>query len=104
MPLRDHFRPPLDDRHRWDAVHGQWPAMIVLQLFPLLPDGYEAAPRVHLGSSFEIDIAAFETEVTGRDLATTGHAGSAIALEAPPKPTLTVETDLPDQDEYEVRV
>ncbi|MCI0685533.1 MAG: DUF4058 family protein [Gemmataceae bacterium] len=103
MPLRDHFRAPLDDRRSWDEVHGQWPAMIVLQLFPLLPPGYEASPRVHLGSYFEIDIAAFEHDESGSpDLARNG--GAATALEAPPKPSLTVETDLLAQDEYEVRV
>jgi hypothetical protein len=100
MPLRDHFHPPLDDRRSWDEVHGQWPAMIVLQLSPLLPEGYEASPRIHLGSFFEIDIAAFETDEAG----SARNGRSATALEAPPKPSLTVETDLPAQDEYEVRV
>ena len=33
-----------------------------------------------------------------------GNGGVAVAAWAPPKPTLTVETELPDQDEYEVRV
>ena len=32
MPLRDHFRPPLDDLTSWEGFHGQWPAMIVLAL------------------------------------------------------------------------
>ena len=32
MPLRHHFRPPLDDVHSWDELHGMWPAMIVRQL------------------------------------------------------------------------
>lgn len=56
MPLRDHFRPPLDDRHSWDEVHGQWPAMIVRQLFPLLPQGYEASPKVHRGVQDEYQV------------------------------------------------
>jgi hypothetical protein len=25
MPLRDHFRSPLDDLHSWDELHGGWP-------------------------------------------------------------------------------
>jgi uncharacterized protein DUF4058 len=105
MPLHDHFRPPLDDRHSWEEIHGQWPAMIVQQLFPLLPDGYEAAPHIHLGSFFEIDIAAFETgETNSGEPARVGNSNLATAVESPPKPTLTVETDLPAQDEYEVRV
>jgi hypothetical protein len=30
--------------------------------------------------------------------------GVAVAPQAPPQPTLTIETELPDQDEYEVRI
>ena len=30
--------------------------------------------------------------------------GVAVAMHAPPRPTLTLETELPDQDEYEVRI
>jgi hypothetical protein len=55
MPFRDHFRPPVSKRHSWEEVHGGWPMMIVQKLAPLLPDGYQAAPRVHLGSYFEVD-------------------------------------------------
>ena len=33
-----------------------------------------------------------------------GGDGVATAVWAPPRPTLVVATDLPDQDEYEVRV
>ena len=33
-----------------------WPAAIVRQLFPLLPEGYVAAPGVHLGAAFEIEL------------------------------------------------
>ena len=32
MPLRDHFRPPLDNAHSWEELHGQWPAVIVQHL------------------------------------------------------------------------
>jgi hypothetical protein len=62
MPLRDHFRPPLDNPFSWDGFHGQWPAMIVIGLNQKLPEGYVAAPHVHLGSSVEIDVAAFDEE------------------------------------------
>ena len=60
MPLRDHFRPPVSKRASWEGFHGQWPAMIVQQLNPVLPEGYTAEPRVHLGPYFEIDVTAFE--------------------------------------------
>ena len=66
MPLRDHFRPPLDDRTSWEEFYGGWPMEIVRSLADRLPLEYGAAPRVHR--------CAF------------------------------VETDLPDTDEYEVRV
>jgi hypothetical protein len=82
-----------------------WPAVIVQQLFPLLPAGYVAAPRVHLGTAFEIDVSTYERDDAARqERPTEGNGGVAIAAWAPPNPTLTLETELPDQDEYEVRV
>lgn len=44
MPLRDHFRSPLDDVHSWDELHGMWPATIVRALIEVLPEPYYAAP------------------------------------------------------------
>jgi hypothetical protein len=104
MPLRDHFRSPVNDKHTWDELHGGWPMMIVRQLFDILPAGYVAAPGVHLGKAFEIDVSAFEEdEPAGTDL-TSGTADGAVATAASPEPTLTLEADLTEQDEYEVRV
>ena len=60
MPLRDHFRPPLDLITSWEGFHGQWPAVIVQQLRRQLPAGYVAEPRVHSGSQIEIDVAAYQ--------------------------------------------
>lgn len=60
MPLRDHFRPPLDDLTSWEGFHGQWPAMIVQQLNAKLPRGYVAKPRVHLGSALDVDSSEYE--------------------------------------------
>ena len=105
MPLRDHFRPPLDDVHSWDELHGMWPAMMVWELVKVLPEPYFAAPGVHLGTLFEVDIA------TCRELGPESHGpevgnggGVAVATYAPPKPTLTLEPCLPNQDVYEVRI
>ncbi len=107
MPLRDHFRPPLDDLTSWEGFHSQWPAMIVLALTRRLPRRYVAAPRVHLGSSIEIDVATYEqdaTDVSSPDVGN-GNGGAVVtAVWAPPRPTFTIATDLPDLDEYEVRV
>ena len=108
MPLRDHFRSPLDDIASWEELHGQWPAMIVLDLSRKLPPRYVAAPRVHLGAAMEIDVSAYDkdepTVLAAATAAGEGAGGVAIATWAPPRPTFDVITDLPDQDEYEVRV
>jgi hypothetical protein len=59
MPLRDHFRSPLDDVHSWDELHGMWPAMIVRTLAEVLPEPYFAAPGVNLGTLYEIDVGTY---------------------------------------------
>src|SRR5262249_33760774 len=106
MPLRDHFRSPLDDITAWEGFHGQWPAVIVQQLGKKLPARYVAAPRVHSGSQVEIDVATYGTEEVGPPPAAAGegNGGVATAVWPPPRPTLAVETELPDADEYEVRI
>jgi hypothetical protein len=75
MPLRDHFHPPLTTIASWEELHGGWPAVIVQQLRKILPPGYVSGPRVHLGTMW-----------------------------APAAPSIAVETELPDDDEYEVRI
>ena len=105
MPLRDHFRPPLDNTASWEELHGQWPASIVQQLRQRLPAGYVAGPRVHAGSHVEIDVAAFERVGPASSFAASNDAGGvATAIWAPAAPSLAVETSLPDFDEYEVRI
>lgn len=107
MPLRDHFRPPLDDMRHWEGFHATWPVMMVALLRRRLPRRYFAEPRVHSGSSAEIDVATFENEeqdVLAAGAGNNNGGGVATAVWAPPRPTLTVATDLPAQDVYEVRV
>jgi hypothetical protein len=109
MPLRDHFRPPLERRRHWEGFHAQWPAMIVLALAPKLPRRYVAEPRVRLGVSAEIDVGSFEEEeaaVSGlnRGPGNGEEGGVATAVWAPPRPTLTLVTGLPAPTAYEVRV
>jgi hypothetical protein len=84
MPLRDHFHPPVSKLASWEALHGQWPAVIVQQLKKQLPAGFVSEPRVHFGAQIEVDVAT--------------------AVWAPARPTVAVETELPDYDEYEVRI
>ncbi len=98
MPLRDHFRSPVNDTHSWDEVHGQWPGEIVRDLRNILPAGFRAAPNVHLGAAFEIDVTTYESAA-----APDTDEGGTATLPAL-SPTLTVEADLSEQDEYEVRI
>lgn len=100
MPLRDHFHPPLDEQTSWDLVHGQWPAMIVQRLNPILPLRYVAGPHVHLGTEIEIDTATFEND--GAELAHVPNTNGTSWQTS--EPSLAVETDLLNTDEYEVRV
>src|SRR3954464_3676106 len=107
MPLRDHFHPPLDSVLPWEGFHATWPVMIVARLRRQLPRRYLVLPRVHSGSSAEIDVATFREE--GGTPGATSHGngnsgGMATAVWAPPRPTLTVTTDLPAQDVTEVQV
>src|SRR5688572_30663117 len=100
MPLRDHFRSPLDDLRHWEGFHATWPVMIVASLRRKLPRRYFAEPRVHTGASAEIDVTTFEKEDEAA-LATAdgnGNGGVATAVWAPPRPTLAAVTDLPAQD------
>lgn len=100
MPLRDHFRPPTTKSGSWESLHGGWPMVFVQQLRKQLPPGFVSAPRVHLGPYFEIDIAAFEKD----DSPPRRGTGGGTATLAAPRPTWAVETDVPEEDEYEVRI
>jgi hypothetical protein len=85
MPLRDHFRPPLDDLRHWDGFYGGWPAMIVQALNGPLPRQYRAGPRVHLGGSAESHLpseAAYEVRVF--DAKPGHHLVAAVEIVSPP--------------------
>ena len=111
MPLRDHFRPPLDQKTSWEALHAVWPTFVLMRLNQWMPRGYSVEPGVHVGSP-EIDIASFESDEISQDgyigngAADPDAGGSAVAVAAwaPPVAALTVATDLPDPNEYEVRI
>src|SRR3954447_24446186 len=104
MPLRDHFRPLFSNQASWEGLLGGWPMVMVQHLGRSLPERYVAAPRVHFGSQVEIDVATLDHD--GNDSAyRSPHAvGGAPTPWAPAAPTLAVETELADTDEYEVRV
>lgn len=107
MPLRDHFHGESFRDASWEALHAQWPAMMVMELFRLLPEGYQAEPRARLGHYYEIDIGTFATELDrGRDydFHSNGSSSTATATLSPPRPTWSVDADFADEYEYEVLI
>lgn len=105
MPLRNHFGPPLSLRSSWEEVHGGWPMVIVQLLGKLLPPQFVAGPRVHVGSRAEVDVASFENHDSNFSESAEQTGGSiATAVWSAAEPTLAIETELGDFDEYEVRV
>lgn len=102
MPLRDHFRAPIDKHTSWEGFHAMWPAMLVIRLVTRLPQGYSAEPRVHLGAYYEVDVGAFERDEFSPSAGSEG--GVATLPYAAPVPTSTIDADLGEQYEYEVLV
>jgi Protein of unknown function (DUF4058) len=101
MAFRDHLRPPVSKRHSWEEVHGGWPMMIIQKLAPSLPGGYQVAPRVHLGSYFEVDIGTFENDDAPRSRPRLAGDGGVATV---PEAELSLETDSGDVSEYEVLI
>ncbi len=105
MPLRDHFHPPLNLKRSWDELHGQWPAMIVMQLMSKLPAQYVASPQVHLGGAVEIDVGTFHYESSDEpSWLTSGEGGTATLHFTAKKPQFDADVELAEPDEYSVRV
>ena len=105
MPLRDHFRPPVDQIASWEGFHGGWPMVIVQHLRTKLPAGYTCEPGVHSGARVEMDVATFEKDDPPSFYRPDPDVGGvAVAAWAPAVPSVAVETTLPDYDEYEVRI
>ena len=73
MPLRDHFRPPVSKKSSWEGFHAMWPASIVRNLRKLLPAGYVAEPRVHLGTQISAASALWATKGTRARLEAWSH-------------------------------
>lgn len=108
MPLRDHFRPPISKHWSWEGFHGGWPMAMVQQFAPLLPPGFIAEPRVHLGQSYEIDVNTYE-DYSETDSYSDGNfsptnGGDATATLSPPEPLLSLETEFLEEYAYEVLV
>jgi hypothetical protein len=105
MPLRDHFRPPVSTTASWEGFHGGWPMVIIQHLRAKLPPGYVAEPRVHLGQPVEVDVSTYERDDAPRlDRPADAGGGVATAPWLGTEPALAIETDLPDEYEYAVRI
>jgi hypothetical protein len=108
MPLRDHFRPPVSKRSSWEGFHGMWPGTMVQQLDGVLPGGFVAEPRVHLGTFYEIDVCTFEEDRDWEESSGTGRSvaegGVATATWAPPAPSVVADLEFPEQYAYEVLI
>lgn len=104
MPLRDHFRPPISKKSSWEAFHGTWPVCIVQQLRNLLPVGFIAEPHIRLGTVMEIDVGALEEDEAIEIVSSHSNAssGMATATWAASSPAIAVDTEPPDEYEYEV--
>lgn len=81
-----------------------WPASIVRQLRKQLPAGFVAEPRVHLGAVMEIDVRALASHEVPSTGAANGNGGTAMSTWTATAPVVAVETDPPDEYEYEVRI
>jgi hypothetical protein len=104
MPLRDHFSENMPQPFRWEGFHAQWAGAIVRQLNRgLLPPGYHAEPRVRLGGLAEIDVGTLEKPANVSREASHG-SGGPVTVYSPPRPALTLEADLSQDDLFEVQV
>jgi hypothetical protein len=78
--------------------------MMVRQLIEVLPATYFAEPNVYLRTAYEVDIGTYR-DLAPEDKGPEGSEGGvAVATYAPPRPTLSLEPQLPDQDVYRVRI
>jgi len=78
--------------------------MIVIDLGKRLPPQYVASPHVHLAAGFEVDVATTNDDPSDSTGTQRPDGGVATAVWAPPAPTLSIATEIGEQDQYEVRV
>jgi hypothetical protein len=103
MPLRDHFRPPVD-RFPWESFHAAWATEIMGHLNRgVLPPDCFAAAQVHVGSRVEVDVATLEQGHTGDGGTANGNGGGvAVQTWAPPVAALVMPAVFPDEIEVQV--
>jgi hypothetical protein len=113
MPLRDHFRPPVELQVTWQGFHAYWPAVLMNHFYEILPEGYSVEPRVQIGHDYEVDIGAVEQgppsmRTLGRGVATLAAPKTKLqalaAAVGPPAATTRRAIKFIDPYEYEVQV
>src|SRR5438034_707046 len=109
MPLRDHFRPPLNRGFfGWTSTHSNWAVKIVDQLNLILPARYAAGNHIHLGAQAQVDVGTGEIEAWDEGTLSTGTGNggvaTATAVWAPPAPARTDDVGFADLDVLEIQV
>lgn len=114
MPLKDHFRPPIN-QYSLEGFHSCWAVRIVDRLNEdVFPQRFRAEPQVSHGSQVEIDVATFEedsgptlfTGANGVDGSHESDGGVAVATrtDTAPAATLSEVADFAADDLFEIRV
>jgi hypothetical protein len=107
MPLRDHVRPPVSKKSTWEGFHGGWPMVIVQHLRHVLPPGFTAESKVHLGTFFETDDSAYESgdgDSTTEWRSKPSDGGVALAPWKAAEPSVAVDWEPTDEYEYAVHI
>ncbi len=104
MPLLDHFHPPLYPHHHWESFHSNWATRIADGIAALLPADFQVEEHVLAGAGFEIDVAAYDTQMSGIGVTAVGPGVATLAAPAyaPPVPDGMLPAAFPDT--FEVRV
>lgn len=106
MPLRDHFRPPVERRLPWPTLHSGLIGEISRRLNRDMPPGFVALSTYQPGARLEIDVAAVEDGDGWSASAARELGGTAVAVEprtwTPPAPTVSAPFEYPDTFEVQV--
>lgn len=103
MPIRDHFRPPVEYILPWPSLHSGWLSEIAARLNEHLPPGFVALDRIRIDGGVELDVAALEGNDGGRPL-DSGSGGTATlpAVYTPPPALGVCSFRFPDVAEVRV--
>jgi hypothetical protein len=100
MPLRDHFRPPVDELLPWDTLHAGWVSALAVHLNTrwLVDDEFVALEESRPGDETVVDIATYQQPFGSSD----GGVATRMLTYSPAPARTSVETVLPDH--HEIRI